>query len=124
MSPARSASAAAASLLLATCAARGPYDREVDPEDAIPVEVLDDRLVVDGSPVPSDSLREAVAVAHARRGRAGRVAAVVVVALRSKPGESDPDFQRRANLRKQEALDQLADAGVRDFVLGAESRPQ
>jgi hypothetical protein len=113
-----------AALLLAGCSGRPDLlEHDVDPGKAIRVEILDDLTLVDGNPVADDQLVDAIAVARLARGEGKRSAAFVSVALLAREGEAPLDFDARLQRRKNDVLDRLVQAGVRDLQFGPPGDP-
>lgn len=119
---------ACGALLLSACGSTSPLERELtgefDDDEAVHIEVLDDLWIVDEFPVPTEQLADAIRAAHAKRSKRPRIAALVTLRLQQKPGESDRAFQQRETARRQEALEALMNAGVRNIHFGASTSLQ
>jgi len=114
-----------AALLVPACGSTSPLERELtgdfDADEAVHIDVLDDLWIVDEFPVATDQLPEAIRAAHAKRSRRARIAALVTLRLQQKPGETERAFHQREVARRQDALETLMNAGVRNLHFGASS---
>ncbi len=121
--PWRALAAAAPLLLFAGCAAPSPLEREFDPEAAMTLEIANDDLVLDGAIVDPDDFAEAARRAHAEHGRGRRMAALVLVRMEPRDGETEAAFEQRRQRRKNDVLELLESAGVRDIQFGPPGPP-
>lgn len=110
---------AAAASIFSSCAAPHPLEREVNYSEAMAVEILDKGFLVDGEPVSAQGLPAAIEAAHGKRGGGDRRAAIVYLRLVQGAAENANAFSERLIRRREEALDDLLRARVRDIHWGA-----
>jgi hypothetical protein len=109
---------------IAACSAPHPVEREFDFGAAMKFEVLDSGYVLNGVPVEARDLRARISAAHAASGSGRRPAAVILMRVTPAEGEPQGLFELRRSQRREQALDDLRQAGVLDVHMGGPaSRP-
>jgi hypothetical protein len=116
--------AAAAILILGMgCASPKPGLGGEFPEgSAIRVEIDNDVLLVDGSPVARDGLAASIDAAFKSKGIQGRRAALLTARFKVNPNETILSFERRKQETMEEVQSALIAAGVRDLHIGPVAR--
>jgi len=123
VNPKKTAAAAAILILGIGCASPKPGLGGDFPEgSAIRVEIDNDVLLVDGSPVPLDGLTASIDAAFKAKGITGRRAAILTARFKVNPNETILAFERRKQETMEEVRSMIIAAGVRDLHNGPVAR--